>query len=131
MSEHPILGLMGATLEKVRELCDAETVIGKPITVSEDTVIIPVSKLSVGYASGGSDFPSKSQKDLFGGGGGAGISVTPKAFLVIENGNVRLLQIAKDGESVDRFCNLIPDTISQITSLIGKAKKDKKGNNEG
>lgn len=122
MSEHPITDLMRTTIEKVKELADSETVIGKPIEVCENVKIIPVSKLSLGFASGGSDFPSKNPKDLFGGGGGAGITVTPKAFLVVENGSVRLLQLAKDGESIDRLCNLIPDAISQITSLVKKEK---------
>lgn len=122
MKEHPIADLLATTIEKVKELADSETVVGKPIVVSDSITIIPVSKLSLGFASGGSDFPSKSQKDLFGGGGGAGITVTPKAFLVIENGSVRMLQLARDGESIDRLCNMIPDAVSQISALI---KKDK------
>ena len=124
MSEHPITDLMATTIEKLRELANSETVIGNPIKVSENTTIIPVSKLSIGFASGGSDFPSKNPKELFGGGGGAGITVTPKAFLVVENGNVRLLQLAKDGESIDRLCNMIPDAINQISSFIKKDKED-------
>ncbi len=124
MSEHPITELMSSTIEKLRELANSETVVGNPIKVSENTVIIPVSKLSLGFASGGSDFPSKNPKDLFGGGGGAGVTVTPKAFLVVENGNVRLLQLAKDGESIDRLCNMIPDAINQISSFIKKDKED-------
>ena len=124
MSEHPISQLMETTIQKVKELANSETVIGKPIEIGENTVIIPVSKLSLGFASGGSDFPSKNPKDLFGGGGGAGITVTPKAFLVVENGNVRLLQLAKDGESIDRLCNMIPDAINQITSFVKKDKKE-------
>ncbi len=123
MTEHPIKGLMEATISKVKELADSETVVGKPIKVTEDITIIPVSKLSLGFASGGSDFPSKTQSELFGGGGGAGITVTPKAFLVIENGSVRMLQLARDGESIDRLCNLIPDAISQISSLVKKDSK--------
>lgn len=122
MKEHPIADLLSTTIERVKELADSETVVGKPIVVSENITIIPVSKLSLGFASGGSDFPSKSQKDLFGGGGGAGITVTPKAFLVIENGSVRMLQLARDGESIDRLCNMIPDAVSQISNLL---KKDK------
>ena len=122
MKEHPIADLLATTIEKVKELADSETVVGKHIVVSDSITIIPVSKLSLGFASGGSDFPSKSQKDLFGGGGGAGITVTPKAFLVIENGSVRMLQLARDGESIDRLCNMIPDAVSQISSLL---KKDK------
>ncbi|MBQ7799933.1 MAG: GerW family sporulation protein [Oscillospiraceae bacterium] len=124
MSEHPITDLMATTIEKLRELANSETVIGKPIQVAENTTIIPVSKLSIGFASGGSDFPSKNPKELFGGGGGAGVTVTPKAFLVVENGNVRLLQLAKDGESIDRLCNMIPDAINQISSFIKKDKED-------
>ncbi|MBQ8868944.1 MAG: GerW family sporulation protein [Oscillospiraceae bacterium] len=124
MSEHPITELMSSTIEKLRELANSETVVGNPIQVAENTVIIPVSKLSLGFASGGSDFPSKNPKDLFGGGGGAGVTVTPKAFLVVENGNVRLLQLAKDGESIDRLCNMIPDAINQISSFIKKDKED-------
>ena len=124
MSEHPINELMATTIEKLRELANSETVIGNPIKVSENTTIIPVSKLSIGFASGGSDFPSKNPKELFGGGGGAGVTVTPKAFLVVENGNVRLLQLAKDGESIDRLCNMIPDAINQISSLIKKDKTE-------
>ena len=127
MSEHPITDLMATTIEKLRELANSETVIGNPIKVSENTTIIPVSKLSIGFASGGSDFPSKNPKELFGGGGGAGVTVTPKAFLVVENGNVRLLQLAKDGESIDRLCNMIPDAINQISSFI---KKDKTAEEE-
>ena len=122
MKEHPIADLLSTTIERVKELADSETVVGKPIVVSDSITIIPVSKLSLGFASGGSDFPSKSQKDLFGGGGGAGITVTPKAFLVIENGSVRMLQLARDGESIDRLCNMIPDAVSQISNLL---KKDK------
>ena len=122
MSEHPINDLMATTIEKLRELANSETVIGKPIVVSDSTTIIPVSKLSLGFASGGSDFPSKNPKELFGGGGGAGVTVTPKAFLIVENGNVRLLQLAKDGESIDRLCNMIPDAVKEISSFI---KKDK------
>lgn len=120
MTEHPITELMQKTIEKVRELADSETVIGSPIKVNDKVTIIPVSKLSLGFASGGSDFPSKTSKELFGGGGGAGVTVTPKAFLIVEDGNVRLLQLARDGESIDRLCNMIPDAIHQITSLIKK-----------
>lgn len=124
MNEHPISQIMQSTIDKVRDLANSETVIGKPIEIGENTVIIPVSKLSLGFASGGSDFPSKNPKDLFGGGGGAGITVTPKAFLVVENGNVRLLQLAKDGEAIDRLVNMIPDAVNQISSLFNKDKEE-------
>ena len=114
--------LMANTLGKMRELVDSNTVIGTPITNEAGVTIIPVSKISFGFVSGGTDFATEKQKDLFGGGGGAGITVTPKAFLVIENGTVRMLQLARDGESIDRLCNMIPDAVSQISNLL---KKDK------
>lgn len=124
MTEHPITELMQKTIDKIRDLADSETVVGSPIKVNDRVSIIPVSKLSLGFASGGSDFPSKSSKELFGGGGGAGVTITPKAFLVVEDGNVRLLQLARDGESIDRLCNMIPDAINQISSLIKKPQAD-------
>ncbi len=126
MKEHPILDLMATTIEKVKQMVDGETVIGSPIKVSDDVSIIPVSKISMGFASGGSDLPSKNPKELFGGGGGAGVNVTPVAFLIVENGKVRLLQLARDGETIDRLVNMIPDAVNQVSSFI---KKDKKQEN--
>ena len=77
MAEHPVQGLMGATVEKIREMADANTIIGSPITLDGSTTIIPVSKVSFGFGSGGSDWPNKNTaKDLFGGGAGAGISTS-------------------------------------------------------
>ena len=95
MSDHPIEGLMGTTLEKIKQMVDINTIIGDPITSPDGTVIIPVSKISYGFASGGSDFPTKTQaeKTFFGGGAGAGVSINPVAFITICNGNVKLLQI--------------------------------------
>lgn len=83
MSEHPIEGLMDVTLEKIKSMVDSNTIIGNPINMPDGTLILPVSKVSFGFASGGSDFPSKTSKQLFGGGGGAGVSISPIAFLVV------------------------------------------------
>ena len=76
MAEHPIQGLMGVTIEKIRDMVNAETIIGDPIHV-DDTTIIPVSRVTFGFASGGSDVGPNSNKQMFGGGSGAGVSVTP------------------------------------------------------
>ncbi|MBQ9937516.1 MAG: GerW family sporulation protein [Oscillospiraceae bacterium] len=124
MKEHPILDLMATTIEKVKQMVDGETVIGSPIKVSDDVSIIPVSKISMGFASGGSDLPTKNPKELFGGGGGAGVNVTPVAFLIVESGKVRLLQLARDGETIDRLVNMIPDAVNQVSSFIKKDKKE-------
>ncbi len=119
-NEHPIKGLMDTTLDKIRAMVDSNTIIGTPIHTADGTMIVPVSKMSFGFASGGSDFPSKTNKDLFGGGGGAGVSVTPVAFLVVKDGNVRMMQLADTANTVDRAIGMLPDVVDKITELFKK-----------
>lgn len=96
MSEHPIESLMGVTMQKIREMVDVNTIIGDPITTPDGTVIVPVSQVSYGFASGGSDFPSKKDgRDCFGGGSGAGIKITPVGFLTVCKGEVRMIRLLK------------------------------------
>lgn len=127
MSEHPIEGLMGTTMQKIREMIDVNTVIGDPVNTPSGTTIIPVSKVSLGFGAGGSDFPSKNPapKDLFGGGGGAGVSISPIAFLVVKEGNVRMIQLADTSNSVDRAIGMMPEMVDKITDLFKKDKKEK------
>lgn len=126
MSEHPIQGLMGVTLEKIKNMADANTVIGNPIHMADGTMILPVSKITYGFASGGSDFPSKTQKDLFGGGGGAGVSVIPVAFLVVKEGAVKLIQLSDTSNNVDRAIGLMPEMVDKISDLFQKKEKTPK-----
>ena len=115
-------GLMGVSVEKIREMVDANTVIGTPIVLGDGVTIIPVSKISYGFASGGSDLPSKGNSDLFGGGAGAGVNVTPVAFLTInKNGDINLLPVVSKPDTLDRLVSLVPDAVSKIT----KKKDDK------
>lgn len=115
-------GLMGVSVEKIREMVDANTVIGTPIVMGDGVTIIPVSKISYGFASGGSDLPSKGNSDLFGGGAGAGVNVTPVAFLTInKNGDINLLPVVSKPDTLDRLVSLVPDAVSKIT----KKKDDK------
>ena len=79
-------GILATTIEKVRQLVDVSTIVGEPIKLSEEITVIPVSKVTYGFASGGADFPSKSNQELFGGGGGAGITINPVAFLIRRDG---------------------------------------------
>ena len=96
MSEHPIESLMGVTMQKIREMVDVNTIIGDPITTPDGTVIVPVSQVSYGFASGGSDFPSKKDgRDCFGGGSGAGIKITPVGFLTVCKGEVRMIPVTE------------------------------------
>ena len=125
MSEHPIEGLMDVTLEK--SMVDSNTIIGNPINMPDGTLILPVSKVSFGFASGGSDFPSKTSKQLFGGGGGAGVSISPIAFLVVRGNSVRMLQLADTSNSVDRAIGMMPEMVDKVADLFGKNKKDDNG----
>lgn len=122
MGEHPIQGLMNTALQNIREMMDVNTIIGEQITTSDGTVIIPVSKVSLGFASGGSDFTNKANKDLFGGGSGAGGTIVPVAFIVVSNGNVKLLQISTSSSPTDKAISLVPELIDKIASLFGKNK---------
>ena len=128
MAEHTIQGFMGVTMDKVREMVDANTVIGDPVHTEDGTVILPVSKITFGFASGGSDFAGKNaaNKDLFGGGGGAGVSVIPVAFLVIQNGNVRTIQLSSGNNTMDRALTMLPELVDRLSDLINSGKKDDK-----
>ena len=123
--ENNVQGLLGISIEKIKEMVDVNTVIGEPITTPDGTTLIPVSKVAIGFASGGSDLPSKSNADLFGGGSGAGINITPIAFIAIANGDVRILQLVAKPDTGDRLVNLIPDVVDTISGLF-KKDKDKK-----
>ena len=127
MSEHPIEGLMDVTLEKIKSMVDSNTIIGNPINMPDGTLILPVSNVSFGFASGGSDFPSKTSKQLFGGGGGAGVSISPIAFLVVRGNSVRMLQLADTSNSVDRAIGMMPEMVDKVADLFGKNKKDDNG----
>ncbi|MFT8888549.1 MAG: GerW family sporulation protein [Ethanoligenens sp.] len=125
MSEHPIKGLLDSTLQNIRNLVDVNTIIGQQIVTSDGTVIIPVSKVSLGFASGGSDLPAKTEKELFGGGGGAGATINPVAFIVISQGQVKMLQITQNSSSADNAISMVPELIDKIVSLFNKDKKGK------
>jgi len=120
MAEHPIEGLMGVTMEKIHEMVDSNTIIGNPITTEDGTTILPVSRVTFGFASGGSDFTGKNNvnKDLFGGGSGAGVSVAPVAFLVIKNGNVRTIQLSSPNNALDRALTMLPELVDKLTELV-------------
>ncbi|MEF9865529.1 MAG: GerW family sporulation protein [Oscillospiraceae bacterium] len=124
MSEHPIQGLMDVTLEKIKSMVDSNTIIGNPINMSDGTMILPISKVTFGFASGGSDFPSKTPKDLFGGGSGAGVSILPVAFLVVKDGNVRLIQLSDTSNNVDRAIGMMPEMVDKISGLFHKENKE-------
>lgn len=122
--------MMEGTISKIREMVDVNSVIGEPITTPDGVTIIPVSRVSVGFAGGGSDFVPKTQtqgEKPFGGAAGAGVKVTPVAFLIIKDGNVRMLPIGvAPNTATDRLVEMIPDTLDKITDFVDKCleKKD-------
>lgn len=126
MKDHPVENIMESAMQKLREMVDVNTVIGDPIATGDGTVIIPVSKVSFGFGSGGSDLPCKVQKDVFGGGVGAGFSIQPIAFLVAANGNVRLMQMTTSSNTADKVVNIVPEVMDQIIELFNNTKKREK-----
>ena len=122
MSENNISAIMDVTMEKLRAMVDANTITGEPITVGEVT-LIPVSRVSFGLATGGSDFPSKNQGQLFGGGGGAGVTVVPVAFIAIKGGDVKMLPVYNDLTTVEKAISMAPEIIEKAKELFNKGDK--------
>ena len=125
MAEHPIQGLMNVTMDKIRQMADSNTIIGKPIKTDDGTTILPVSRISFGFASAGTDFDGKNaaNKDLFGGGSGAGVNIQPVAFLVVKDGCVRTIQLADGSNTVDRALTMLPELVDKVSALLKKEEK--------
>ena len=126
MAQHAAEGMMDKTIEKIKAMVDANTIIGAPITCAEGVTIIPVSKVTYGFAAGGTDFPAKNpSQELFGGGGGAGITIAPVAFLTISNGQVKLLPVNPPVTTADRIVEMVPEAVDKISGLVkGRKKKE-------
>ena len=129
---HPVEGVMGVSMEKIREMVDVETIIGDPIT-AEGVTIIPVSKVSFGFASGGSDLPTQAA-EKFAGGSGAGVTVNPVAFIVIKpDGNVSLMELGAKGSPLDGVMDALPGIVEKIKGFMAEkkaAKAEKKAQQE-
>lgn len=118
--KHPIEGVMGISMEKIHEMTDVNTIIGDPITSPDGTIVIPVSKVSFGFVSGGSDLPVQ-VAEKFAGGSGAGVTVKPVAFIVIKkDGEVKLMELGAKGSPVDGILEAMPGLIEKIKGAIGK-----------
>lgn len=114
---HTLPNMLDNTISKIREMVDVNSVIGNPITTPDGVTIIPVSKVSVGFGGGGSDYTSN--KDAFGGGAGGGVKVTPICFLIVKDGSVRMMPVAAPANTTaDRIVEQVPDVLDKITSFI-------------
>lgn len=122
-----IPNMLENTISKIREMVDVNSVIGTPITTPDGVTIIPVSKVSVGVAGGGSDYVSKHpnhKENPFGGGAGGGVKVTPVCFLIVKEGSVRMMPVAAPANTAtDRLVEQIPDVLDRISDFIDSRKK--------
>ena len=134
-TEHPIDSLMLTAMTSIENMIDVNTVVGDMVTSPDGTIIIPVSKVCFGFAAGGSEFNtnklnkfSENAKLPFGGGSGAGVNILPMGFLVVKDGNTKLLTL--NGSSpVDRLVDVIPDLMNKANDLLKEAL-EKKNQNE-
>ena len=124
-NNHPISDILNVSLDNLKSLVDSNTVIGDPIVVG-DVTIIPISKVSFGFASGGSEIPTTKPGAPFGGGSGGGVTITPVGFLSVSNGEVRMVQPQTADNTADRIVNIVPDLLDKIAVLAGKKDDGKK-----
>lgn len=116
----PVSELMRSTIDKIHEMADTNTIVGQPINTPDGVTLIPISKVSIGFGSGGGDY-GKTQPHHFGGGGGAGVKIDPVAFLVIKDGMTRVLPVAVPPVStVDRIVEMAPDILEKVEKYFDK-----------
>ena len=118
--------LLGASMSKVREMVDANTVVGSPIHISDEVTLLPISKISFGLASGGADFTTKNAPaGSFGGGAGCGVKITPVAFIVIQGEKVRIMPISEPASTTaDRIIEQLPELVDKIAAMLKSPKND-------
>lgn len=127
MAEHPIENLMVTAMTSLRDMIDVNTIVGDTVETTDGTTIIPVSKVAFGYAAGGSEFNtnklnrySDNPKLPFGGGSGAGVKITPVAFLVVKDGTIKLLTVDAD-RPIDKLVDVLPDLINKVVDTVDKS----------
>lgn len=126
MKDQSASAILATAIDRIKEMVDCQTIIGDTIDAGEGIKVIPISKVTYGFASGGSDFPTKTSKELFGGGGGAGVTISPVAFLVIKGGDVSVKYISEGAEnSAERIISMVPDVVNKVTDVVSKLKADK------
>ena len=129
-NKHPIEGIMYTALQGLKGMIDVNTIVGDAITAPDGTIIIPISKVAIGFGVGGSEFEKfeksgkgeKDPKNMFGGATGGGISLTPEAFLIVGNGKIRMISVTPQNSIYDRLLDLAPDAIDKVSELFSKKK---------
>lgn len=130
MAENKVKDLLGVSMDKIKQMVDVNTIVGDPIYAG-NTTIIPVSKVSYGFASGGSDLPMEKDtaKEFFGGGSGAGITVTPIAFLCVNETETKLMPVQPCNTAIERAIDLVPTLIEKFKTF--KEEKENESDKEG
>lgn len=127
MGNHPIDGLMSTAMQNIKEMVDVDTIVGAPVEAPDGSVIIPISRVAFGFAAGGSEFGKKENEAdaMFGGGSGGGVSISPVAFMVVGQGQIKLLPIESNATAVDKILDFIPGIIEKVNDKISQKKADK------
>lgn len=123
--------VISSTMENLKEMIDVNTIVGDAVSAGENVVVIPVSKVAFGFASGGSEYISgnATEPNAFGGGAGGGVTINPVAFLVIENGHVRLVPVSDSVSAVDRIIDSVPELLNKANGFITSFMEKKKEKN--
>lgn len=135
--QHPIQGLMYTAMQSLRDMIDVNTIVGDAVQTPDGTVIIPISKVGLGFGVGGSDYTmpkgkgAENEKTAFGGGAGGGVSITPVAFMVVGKGQIRLMPVSPESNIYDRILDTIPMAIDKLCEGVEKIKEKKNGKNSG
>lgn len=130
MDNHPIENLMKSTMESIKDMIDVNTVVGEPVTAYDGTVIIPISRVSFGFASGGTEFENirevdKCDRHPFGGGSGAGISIKPVGFLVVRGESIRMLPVDHHS-TYDKIVDTVPQIMDMFKNMFSKDNENEK-----
>jgi sporulation protein YtfJ len=125
MNENKIKTIMDSTMDKLKAMVNADIITGEPLVVGNLT-LIPISKVAYGIATGGSDFATKNQKDLFGGGSGAGVTVSPIAFMVVKGDDIKMVPIYNELTTVEKAVTMMPEIIDKAKELFAKDKDQEK-----
>lgn len=130
--QHPIQGLMYTAMQSIRDMIDVNTIVGDAVETPDGTVIIPISKVALGFGVGGSDYASDKPTDgnMFGGGAGGGVSITPVAFMVAGKGQIRLMPANPENTIYDRILDMVPAAIDKLAELKEDFASKKKAKNE-
>ncbi len=136
--QHPIQGLMYTAMQSIRDMIDVNTIVGDAVQTPDGTVIIPISKVGLGFGVGGSDYDlphrkgnDEQDKVMFGGGAGGGVSITPVAFMVVGKGQIRLMPVNPESNIYDRLLDMVPVAIDKISEGVESWKQSRKEKKEG